>query len=167
MSTSPPVLHRLIRLRLLVGALGEQCQWWSSRFTDELAQRRFETLFPRTHVRASLEAVTVAARRDHDSKLHPEALHLFRLTGAQEDTIAHNLALASPTLAPPPTSLEGIPKELDAIGEPDSVPAAQGPCSLGSATRTRYHAAVADLARTYAAAARSGKVVTPYFESNS
>jgi hypothetical protein len=164
MNPSSPVLHRMIHLRFLVGALGERVRWWPSRFTDEIALRRFEFLFPRTPLRASLEALTVAARRDHDGKLHPDALHLFRLSGAQEDAIAHLFARGTPRLAPPPASLDAILAELDAIGAPDGSPAPQGPCSLGSAPRTRLHAAIADLARTYAAAARSDRSVTPYFE---
>ena len=166
MSTSSPVLHRLIRLRFLVGALGERMRWWPSRFTDEIALRRFEALFPRTPLRASLEALTVAARRDHDGRLHPDAVHLFRLHGTQEDAIAHHLAQGTPRLLPPPVSLQDILNELDTIGGPDGSPTPQGPCSLGSALRTRLHAAVADLARVYAAAARVGHVVTPYFEPN-
>jgi hypothetical protein len=39
-----------------------------------------------------------------------------------------------------------------------------GPCSLGKAQRLRLHAAVADLARVYAAAARAGQRAVPYFE---
>lgn len=164
MNPQAPVLHRMIQLRFLVGALGERVRWWPSRFTEEIALRRMETLFPRTPLRATLEALTIAARRDHDDKLHPDALHLFRLIGAQEDAIAHHLAQGTPQLAAPPAALEAILAQLDAMGAPDGGPPPLGPCSLGNAPRTRLHASVADLARTYAAAARAGQTAVPYFE---
>lgn len=164
MSEQLPVLLRITQLRFLVGALGERIGWWPSRFTDDIGLRRLAVPFPRTALRAALESVTVAARNDHDARLHPNSVHLFRLGGAQEDGISHHLAQGSARLEPPPGNLEGIFAALDGIGAPASGVVPVGPCSLGRAQRLRLHAAVADLARVYAAAARAGQRAVPYFE---
>lgn len=155
----------MIELRFLVGALGERLGWWPSQFTSEIGIRRLAAVFPRTSLRAALESVVVAARRDHEERLHPGAIHLFRLGSTQEDMIAHHLAQDSANLAAPPTRLEDLLEALDALGPGDGSPPAVGPCSLGKSRRTRQHGAIADLARAYAAAARSGQRAIPYFEA--
>lgn len=122
MSKQPPVLHRMFQLRLLVGTLGERVGWWPSRFTDEIAARRMGALFPRTWLRAMLESVTLAARRDHDPQLRPDAIHLFRLAGVQEDAIAHHLAQDRLRLSAPPSTRDQVLAELDGIGRPEAGP---------------------------------------------
>lgn len=165
MRKQTPVVLRIVRLRFLVGALGERLKWWPSHFTDEIGLRRLAMTFPRTFLRASLESVTVAARRDHDQKLHPASIHLFRLGNTQEDTIAHHLAQGSARLAAPPATADEILTALDDLGAPDGAAPLIGPCSLGTAQRARLNAAVGDLARVYAAAARAGQRAIPYFEA--
>lgn len=165
MSEAVPVIVRITQLRLLVGALGERVGWWPSRFTSDIGLRRLAGLFPRTALRAALESVTLVARHDHDGRLHPNSVHLFRLGSAQEDGIAHHLTKGSSRLEPPPSDVEGILAALDGIGPSVNGAVPVGPCSLGKAQRTRLHAAVADLARVYAAAARSGQRAMPYFEA--
>lgn len=160
-----PVVLTMIQLRFLVGALGERLKWWPSRFTDEIGIRRLASVFPRTALRASLESVTAVARRDHDPKLHPASVHLFRLRSAQEDMVAHHLAQGTVELFAPPASAEEILTALDELGPPDRAEPPIGPCSLGNEQRTRLNAAVADLARVYAASARAGQRAVPYFEA--
>ncbi len=165
MSKRIPVVLRLTRLRFVVGALGERVGWWPSRFTDEMGLRQLKRTFPRTALRAAFESVSVAARRDHDEKPIPrDSIHLFRLGPIQEDTIAHHLAQGSAQLKMPPATTDEILAELDEMGPPDQAPPPIGPCSLGKAQRTRSNAAVADLARVYAAAARNDQQAIPYFE---
>lgn len=154
----------MAQLRFLVGALGERIGWWPSRFTDDIALRRLAIPFPRTALRAALESVTIVARSDHDERLHPDSVHLFRLGGAHEDGIAHHLAMRSARLEPPPGDREALLIALDSMGAPAGGVAPVGPCSLGKVQRVRLHAAVADLARVYAAAARTGQRAVPYFE---
>ena len=163
MSPRVPVALKLIQLRFLVGALGERLRWWPSRFTDEIGMRRLAIPFPRTALRAALESVTVAARRDHDEKLSPATVHLFRLGSAQEDTIAHHLSRGFELAALPATADEII-AALDEVGPGDGSAAPVGPCSLGRDQRTRLIAAVAEMARAYAGAARAGHRAIPYFE---
>jgi hypothetical protein len=164
MSEMAPVIVRITQLRLLVGALGERIGWWPSRFTDDIGLRWLAGFLPRTALRAALESVTLVARRDHDGRLHPNSVHLFRLGSAQEDGVAHHLTQGSARLEPPPGDLEGILAALNVIGPSAKGGAPVGPCSLGKAQRTRLHAGVGDLARVYAAAARSGQRAVPYFE---
>lgn len=148
---------------MLIGALGERVGWWSSQLTGEIALRRLQIPFPRTYLRASLEGVTLVARRVHDGPLGPRHVHLFRLRGVQEDTVAHHLSRGVP-LGPPPEAQDEILSALDAIGPPSGSNAPEGPCSLGRHTRLREHATIADLARVYAAAARARHAVIPYFD---
>lgn len=167
MAERKPVALALMELRLLVGALGERLEWWPSRFTTEIGLRRLATPFPRTTLRAMLESVTLAARRDHDERLSPTALHLFRLRPTQEDMIAQLLSARgaqAAMLEPPPEGVEPILDRLNAFGAGSSAAPQPGACCLGSATRTRQHAAVADLAHLYAIAGRSGERILPYFE---
>jgi hypothetical protein len=114
-----------------------------------------------------LESVTLAARREHDVRLSPSALHLFRLRPTEEDMIAQLLfarGARAALLEPPPEGVEPILDRLESLGAGSSAAAAPGACCLGSATRTRLHAAVADLAHLYATAGRSGERILPYFE---
>ena len=60
--------------------------------------------------------------------------------------------------------MDGILAALDDMGAPGNGAAPVGPCSLGKAQRARLHAGVADLARIYAAAARTGQRAIPSFE---
>lgn len=165
MSQQVPVALTLIQLRFFVGALGERLSWWPSQFTNEIGLRRLAIPFPRTTLRAAIESVTVAARRDHDEKLSPASVHLFRLPSAQEDALAQHLSQGV-NLSAPPASVEGILAALDDIGPTDGSTTPDGPCSLGRAQRTRLKAGVADIARIYAAAARSGQRAIPYFEAD-
>lgn len=169
MSPRTPVVLKLIRLRFLVGALGERVGWWPSRFTGEIGHRQLQKAFPRTALRAAFESVSIVARRNHDDEerpIPPDSIHLFRLGPIQEDTIAHHLAQGSAQLTLPPATTEEILAELDGMGSPDQAAPPVGPCSLGKAQRTKSNAAVADLARVYAAAARNDQQAIPYFEVN-
>jgi hypothetical protein len=165
MKERTPVAVRLIELRFLVGALGERLGWWPSRFTDEIGLRRLAIPFPRTALRAALESVNVAARRDHDERLNPATVHLFRLGTALEDAIRHHLTQGA-GLSPPPSDKEKILAALDAFCAPDGSQAPVGPCSLGREQRTRLHSGVNDMARVYAQAGRATgrERAIPYFE---
>ncbi len=150
------VILKLLRLRFLVGALGERVGWWPSLFTDDIGLRQLKRTFPRTGLRAAFESVSIATRRDHDEKPIPrDSIYLFRLGPIQEDTIAHHLAQGSAELTMPPASADEILVRLDEIGPPDQAAPPIGPCSFGKARRTESNAAVADLARVYAAQRRA------------
>ena len=89
----------LIRLRTLVGFLGEEDQsdWWDTSFLSETGQRFLERTFPRSAFAAGLHSVTVAARRLHDASVGKgEVAHLFRLPPAQEREVSELLRNAGP-----------------------------------------------------------------------
>jgi hypothetical protein len=69
-SSSAPIV-KLIKLRLLVGFLGErrQANWWDCSFLDPTGRRFLETTFPRTAFCAAVRSTTEAARLLHDSRI--------------------------------------------------------------------------------------------------
>lgn len=86
--------QNLIRLRTLVGFLGEEDQlgWWDTSFLSDTGQRFLERPFPRSSLMAGLHSVTVAARRLHDESVGKGGVgHLFRLPPAKEREVAETL----------------------------------------------------------------------------
>lgn len=86
--------RKLIRLRALVGYLGEENQlgWWDTSFLSDTGQRFLERTFPRSAFAAGLHSVTVAARRLHDASVGKgDVAHLFRLSPAQEREVSELL----------------------------------------------------------------------------
>jgi len=84
----------LIRLRTIVGFLGEEGQfdWWDTSFLSETGQRFLERPFPRSAFTAGLHSVTVAARRLHDDSVGKgDVAHLFRLSPAKEREVSELL----------------------------------------------------------------------------
>lgn len=156
---------RVAVTRLLVGALGERAGWWTGNFTQPVAQRSLERLFPKTALRASLESVTEAARRHHDQRLSPGSVHLFRLPLHLEDRVADWLTEQSSQLRWPPASQEDVAALLHehAVGAPVSAP---GPYCLGAPGRLREHAPYREAVALYLAAWKSEQQVVPFFEEN-
>ena len=121
-------LVEIIRLRLLVGALGECVSppWWPTQFLSEVGVRRLAQIFPRTPLRAALESVALAAQHDHDRRVGSHLVHLYRLPVGVEMGIAdllHDPGDAA-ELTCPPHGRDAILKTLtpSAPGQP-----AQGP----------------------------------------
>jgi hypothetical protein len=78
---------QIIKLRLLVGFLGEKRQfnWWDSGFLAPTGLRFLQTIFPRTAVEAALRSTSQAARALHDSRIgRVGVFHLFRLPVEKE-----------------------------------------------------------------------------------
>ena len=74
-------LPALLRLRLLVGYLGEraQCAWWPTAFYESSSKLFLEPVFTKTSQLAQYHGVVEAARRLHDEHLSVGSYHLFRL----------------------------------------------------------------------------------------
>lgn len=160
---SQPVLVRIIRARLLVGALGERLRWWPSQFTSPAGRRNLARVLPRSLPRAVVESVTLSARRHHDELVPTRGLHLFRLGAAHEDAIAHHLASGTLELPMPAETHPEILGELTSSGAKQRPGLVQGPCLLGTPSRLRLHDAVDEIAGAYVWAAQSGHVTVPYF----
>ena len=76
------LLSEIIWLRILVLALGETCEppWWRTKYMSSVGFRFLERIFPRSFLKAALNASGKAARDAHDQSVGKVAVyHLFRL----------------------------------------------------------------------------------------
>ena len=74
-------LQTLLRMRLLVGFLGERTQfaWWQTAFYEAPSRLFLEPVFLKTSRLSQYHGVVEAARRLHDEYLSVGSYHLFRL----------------------------------------------------------------------------------------
>jgi len=80
----------IIKLRLLVGFLGEKSQfnWWPSNFFSDLSSSFLEPIFPKTSELARVQGVTQAGRLLHDERIGVgRVFHLFRLPETMEQIL--------------------------------------------------------------------------------
>ena len=73
-------LSELLKLRLIVGYLGEQPRysWWSTVFFEPASRMFLTPVFPKTSLLAQYTGVVEAARKLHDEHLSGGNFHLFR-----------------------------------------------------------------------------------------
>lgn len=74
-------LQTLLRLRLIVGFLGERAQfnWWPTGFLEPSSRLFLEPVFTRALKLAQYHGIVEAGRRHHDEHLSLGCRHLFRL----------------------------------------------------------------------------------------
>jgi hypothetical protein len=79
----------LLRIRLIVGFLGERSQyaWWPTAFFEQSGRTFLEPVFSRTALVAQYHGVLEAAQRAHDEHLSLGCFHLFRLQEEQEQDL--------------------------------------------------------------------------------
>jgi hypothetical protein len=83
----PPLSLRILRLRVVVLALGESASpaWWKTEFMNETGLRFLERLYPRTTLHAAVHAAGKAAGDTHDRAVGRVGVyHLFRLPESLE-----------------------------------------------------------------------------------
>src|SRR5438309_500108 len=100
-------VDNIIRLRLLVGFLGEKrhAGWWDSGFLDPTGGRFLSATFPRTFLVAGIRSATEAARLVHDSQIgRVGVFHLFRLPVDIEDRLEVHLTEVADSWAKPALS---------------------------------------------------------------
>ena len=127
-------LPTLLRMRLLVGFLGERAQfaWWQTAFCEASSRLFLEPVFSKTSRLAQYHGVLEAARRLHDEHLSVGSYHLFRLPEEVEQDL-HSIVISSvgEEIGRGPRSkeeaLEAL-KQLAATSAPSSV----GPKAIGS-----------------------------------
>jgi hypothetical protein len=97
MTVLTPSLSLLLKVRLLVGFLGERAQfgWWPTAFYEASGRLFLEPVFPKTARLAQYHGVIEAARRVHDEHLSVGSFHLFRLPEEMEQDL-HALLQAEP-----------------------------------------------------------------------
>lgn len=76
-----PYFSTILKLRLLIGFLGERSQhgWWPTSFYGDYSMRSLEFIVPKTAFLAQYHGTVEAARRLHDDHLSVGSYHLFRL----------------------------------------------------------------------------------------
>jgi len=161
--------HELLRLRLLVAALGERLSkpWWRTQFLTPTGQRYMERVFPRRSLPAGMESATIAARRDHDANVGTRSYHLFRLPPHLEDQLAETVAEHGLDSVELGDGLNEVLENVIQLGSGASLPSGSGPKSLGSVKEVLKPAPLASLAALYAKAAQEGTRIYPYFEAGS
>lgn len=162
-------VKQFVRLRLLVGFLGEKRQagWWDCGFLDSTGKRFLETTFPRTFVCAALRSTTEAARLVHDSHIgRVGVFHLFRLPVDIEDQLAaHVSELASCAEYAMTLTWDAALKELAEFAEV-SLTAPQGPVQVGVEKRILTAPSISELAAHYLSAFNGHFLCYPYFTAD-
>lgn len=128
-------LSTLLKMRLLVGFLGEraQCAWWPTAFYEASSRLFLEPVFSKTSRLAQYHGVLEAARRLHDEHLSVGSYHLFRLPEEVEQdlhaTVQSSVGeeLASQASISKEAALEAL-KQLAASSATSGV----GPTAVGS-----------------------------------
>lgn len=158
--------RRIIKLRALVGFLGEedQFEWWDTSFMDSTGQRFLERSFPRDPFQAGLHSVTVAARKLHDESIGKgDVAHLFRLPHAREQRLAEMLRKLEVSLQEELSSQENA---LEALKETAvEVPDAVGAVQIGSGLTLTSESSVAAMAGHYYRGFTNGHTIFPYVTS--
>jgi hypothetical protein len=166
MKSAQKLSLKLIKLRLLVGFLGEkrQTNWWDCGFLDATGRRFLETTFPRTSFFAALHSTAEAARLLHDSRIgRVGVFHLFRLPVDNEDVLeAHIADVSSEDALSWILSRENALEELGRIDEAH-VSAPQGPVQVGFADKIFAPSSISELAAHYYSAFRGNFQCFPYF----
>ena len=166
MATQNVRLDALIRLRLLVGFLGEYRQhgWWYSAFLDATGRRFLETTFPRTAFAAALRCTSEAARLVHDEQIGRRgAFHLFRLPVEIEDAVESRISQGlDPAWLVLVSGKDLSESELLSIAR-TGVTAPAGPVQVGTEKTVLNPQSASEMAAHYHSAFVQGVRCYPYF----
>ena len=159
-------IYQIIRLRLLVGFLGEKqvSNWWDCGFLDSTGLRFLKTTFPRSFLLAGIRSTTEAARLVHDSQIGRVGIfHLFRLPVDMEDRVeVHMSEAAGSWTKPAPSNRDDAFVELGEFAE-SRITAPSGPVQVGVPRKILTAAAASELAAHYHSAISGGFQCFPYF----
>lgn len=162
------VNENLLRLRLLIGYLGEKAQfsWWQSAFLDPAASSFLTPSFPRTQRLAQYHGVVEAARRVHDEFIGVGGVyHLFRLPEELEHALHSAFEGKDPGLWFEGTKgKEAALSSLFALA--GGVPwLGEGPKTIGVLEDLYKSESISKLAGAYYAAFMAGHRSYPYFRT--
>jgi hypothetical protein len=162
------IVDQMIRLRVLVGFLGEkrQANWWDCGFLDSTGTKFLQSTFPRTFFSAAIRSSTEAARIVHDAQIgRVGVFHLFRFPVDLEDRIeAHISSLSSSDAGSNALQWDGALDELRRFAE-SQLDAPTGPVQIGIPTKILTRASISELAAHYYSAFKKGFKCFPYFAS--
>lgn len=126
----------LIRLRFIVGYLGEQLQptWWSSSFLAPVSTMFLSPIFSKTALLAQYHGIREAAARIHDEHIGigKGVFHLFRLPDTLEQEL-HSLLRESDVIDQVNREISNKPdahNALKSLGNGESLQAV-GPLRIG------------------------------------
>lgn len=156
-------LLSILKLRLLVGFLGERAQfgWWPTSFYEPSGRLFLEPIFAKTGHIAQYHGVNSAARHHHDEALSVSAFHLFHLPEEVEQDL-HKLlqedAGASAELVRYDSAQAALVALIGLSG--GKAKEALGPVAIGQVSDLAKH--LGDIAAIYASAFGSGVQAIPY-----
>jgi hypothetical protein len=169
MNATGKLIQELVRLRLLVGFLGEkhQAKWWDCGFLDVTGKRFLQTTFPRTFLPAAVRSTTEAARLVHDSRIgRVGVFHLFRLPVDIEDQLeAWVSELAQDQAEDTTLSWDAALDELNQFSE-SQFTAPEGPVQVGVPKKILTAVSISELAAHYHSAFSNRIHCFPYFASS-
>ena len=160
------LLRQVLRLRAIVGFLGEKAQaaWWDTGFLNGTGQQFLAVTFPRTPLAAGITSVTEAARRLHDERIGKSGIyHLFRFPRPIEEQLHQSLLAEQPAdVAPALASRESALDALKKIGK-GGLHAPEGPVQIGTGRTILTPFAIEEIAKHYHDAFQRGSQTFPYF----
>lgn len=158
-------LVALLQVRLAVGALGEQNNWWNTACCDPKKNVVFRQLFPKSWRLAAFSAVSEAAKRVHRESVTNRAQHLFRF----ETEIEQDLRkfLTTPSGEALFDKVVGAPEQTLVEYAEKGVHVRAGAFEIGVAEPDVIFGAVPKLVGLYLAAFRHGTTTFPYFQPRS
>ena len=159
--------RQLVRLRLLVGYLGEQhqYQWWPSAFLAPSSLAFLTPMFSKTALMAQYQGVKAAAARVHDAHIGlGKVYHLFRLPERFEQTLYHHLhdQAFMDSLGVPLHDTAQVLACLATYGESPAA-SAEGPVRVGRITELVDGHTCGRLAQYYWSAFTHDTHVYPYY----
>lgn len=158
-------MQRTIRLRYLVGFLGEksQCNWWSTSFYEASSIRFLEPVFSRTAPLAQYHGAVEAARRFHDENLSVGSFHIFRLPEENEQDL-HEMVQAQLLELFDPSLIVDRASALNALSKVSNGTAdeAVGPVLVGKIDELRASALLEKVGAIYRMALSSDTQALPY-----
>lgn len=158
-------LHPLLKLRLLVGYLGEKAQfnWWPTSFFD--GRLFLEPVFSKTLRLAQYHGVCAAARSVHDEHLSAGAFHLFRLPEELEQDLHQQAQVATLDnfIAVHLTSKESASSTLSSLAASPKA-SIEGPYSMGAIAEIDPGLAADRFASAYGHGLENGWQTYPYIQ---
>lgn len=163
--TNEAYLLTILRLRLLVGFLGERSQfaWWNTTFFGDYSLRSLEFIVPKTAPLAQYHGVVEAARRLHDEHINVGGYHLFRLPEEVEQDL-HALMATDEGIRILKESLRGKDEALAVLSQmaDRKHSAKEGPASVGGIGQFGTHEVSSAIAAGYFAAFATQIRAYPY-----
>jgi hypothetical protein len=160
-------LTRLLRIRVLVGFLGERAHfgWWPTAFYEPTSRLFLDPVFARTSRLAQYHGVLEAARQLHDEHLSGGSYHAFRLPEEVEQDL-HVLvqSMYGEQLTSQTQSKEAAFDSLKHLA--GTLPhASEGPTAIGKIRDLNLPNLLESMAGVYLAAFSNGFNSYPYLVS--